>query len=240
MIPKFARRFFLHFFKIFLLPKFHYFNKRDHFVSSNFTQQFYLNEFYSWLIHFKENFNLFNNLWNFKENKNNNYSFNQSKLDLKSDFYSTGNSASFIEDSNNEANKIDLDTSESSKNSNLGDVIKSKVSNVFKLVDWSSSSSSPSVATSPIQSETASEKQLSLKHRRHHRSRNSVKQQKQSDIEEDEYKERQIQLSELLQIDFGMPFNLFSEFNILHPYLSLYYLSTYYLFSMKKLEKRGA
>ena len=145
-------------------------------------------------------------------------------MDLKSDFYSTGNSASFIEDSNNEANKIDLDTSESSKNSNLGDVIKSKVSNVFKLVDWSSSSSSPSVATSPIQSETASEKQLSLKHRRHHRSRNSVKQQKQSDIEEDEYKERQIQLSELLQIDFGMPFNLFSEFNILHPYLSLYYL----------------
>ena len=32
------------------------------------------------------------------------------------------------------------------------------------------------------------------------------------------------QLTELLDVDFGMPFNLFNQFNILHPYLSLYYL----------------
>lgn len=38
------------------------------------------------------------------------------------------------------------------------------------------------------------------------------------------YTEPRLQLEDLLQIDFGMPFNLFSEFNILHPYLSLYYL----------------
>lgn len=31
-------------------------------------------------------------------------------------------------------------------------------------------------------------------------------------------------VEDLLQIDFGMPYNLFSQFNILHPYLSLYYL----------------
>lgn len=36
--------------------------------------------------------------------------------------------------------------------------------------------------------------------------------------------ESKFQLEELLNVDFGMPFNLFSEFNILHPYLSLYYL----------------
>ena len=38
------------------------------------------------------------------------------------------------------------------------------------------------------------------------------------------YTEPRLQLEDLLQVDFGMPFNLFSEFNILHPYLSLYYL----------------
>ncbi len=32
------------------------------------------------------------------------------------------------------------------------------------------------------------------------------------------------QLTELLDVDFGMPLNLFNQFNILHPYLSLYYL----------------
>jgi hypothetical protein len=33
-----------------------------------------------------------------------------------------------------------------------------------------------------------------------------------------------IQFNDLLDIDFGTPFNIFNEFNILHPYLSLYYL----------------
>lgn len=34
----------------------------------------------------------------------------------------------------------------------------------------------------------------------------------------------EIQFNDLLDIDFGAPFNIFNEFNILHPYLSLYYL----------------
>jgi hypothetical protein len=33
-----------------------------------------------------------------------------------------------------------------------------------------------------------------------------------------------IQFNDLLDIDFGTPFNIYNEFNILHPYLSLYYL----------------
>ncbi|CAF0935451.1 unnamed protein product [Brachionus calyciflorus] len=45
-----------------------------------------------------------------------------------------------------------------------------------------------------------------------------------------------LQLTDLLEIEFGMPINIFNEFNILHPYLSLYYLD--YFMTMNKMRTK--
>lgn len=119
----------------------------------------------------------------------------QSKLDFKQNIYTSNRSSS--SSLNQDQDSLDM------THNNL-DTIKSKVTNVFKLVDWSTQSNTkPSLLK---RSESATSRVL-------HETDNSLK-----------HKETEIQLSELLQHDFSMPLNIFNEFNILHPYLSLYYL----------------
>ena len=117
-----------------------------------------------------------------------NNSFNKSKLDIKI----SGSSSSI-----NEASK--QQPVESNEN-NFGTIIKSRMSGVFKLVDWSTNEETTSTPISKS------------------KKKSSIPQIEQPLTNYD------IDIGELLQVDFGMPFNLFNEFNILHPYLSLYYL----------------
>lgn len=49
-------------------------------------------------------------------------------------------------------------------------------------------------------------------------------------------KQTEVQLTDLLEINFGMPLTLFNEFNILHPYLSLYNLD--YFMTINKMNTK--
>jgi hypothetical protein len=207
--------------------------------------------------------------------------FRKSKLDLKSNvYYSNGNANNkqSMSSSSNEDILIDSNPNQ------IGELIKSRVSNVFRLVDWSSPNpSSPSFSIrssggggggitnggasdltldSPMNEidskkqsaatgnsgggtiESNSTSSTTSSHRRSLRksfkkkidlnqSNSDLLQQKNTAYNNNSLSTSslpatttatEIQFNDLLDIDFGSPFNVFNEFNILHPYLSLYYL----------------
>lgn len=116
--------------------------------------------------------------------------------------------------------------------------IESIKSKVFKFVDWSSSTSSSGNSTPNshqgklIKSSSSSHITPSKQNSRYNIFATPHSSSSQDDTidEEDTRKSDEkksttaINIEDLLKLDFGMPLKLFSQFNILHPYLSLYYL----------------
>ena len=116
------------------------------------------------------------------------------------------------------------DQNESQTGNQITSLLKSKVSNVFKFVDWNTPSPN---STKQQNNKNENKQSTNSKPKQPLRSSLSYNQFGDSSFtneNENNNKKDELQLSEFLDMDFGMPFNLFNEFNVLHPYLSLYYL----------------
>jgi hypothetical protein len=121
-------------------------------------------------------------------------------------------------------NKKSEDPNEPQTGNQITSLLRSKVSNVFKFADWNTPS-----PKSAKQQNSKNENKQSTNSKPKQPLRSSLSYNQFGDASftnenENNNKKDELQLSEFLDMDFGMPFNLFNEFNVLHPYLSLYYL----------------